>query len=70
MSDAMHFAELADHYVELLPDRTVLSMLSTGVKTGPGHHAAGGTSFKDVVFPVIFGSSDPFGGSAASSGAS
>jgi hypothetical protein len=40
MSDAMSFAEVGEQYVELLPARTVLSLLPAG---GPGANGDPGT---------------------------
>lgn len=44
MSDALSFAEFHDQHAELLPPRTVLSLLSTGLGEGGdgGHAGAGG----------------------------
>jgi hypothetical protein len=61
MPDAMSFAELAEQSVELLPARTVLSMLRTG--TGgdagahgePGTHGADGQSIPGSTWWFIFG---------------
>ena len=36
MPDAMSFAELEDQTTELLPDRTVLSMIGTSAMNDPG----------------------------------
>lgn len=40
MSDAMSFAEVGEQYVELLPARTVLSLLPAGI---PGANGESGT---------------------------
>lgn len=64
MSDAMSFAALSEQYVELLPDRTVLSLLRAGT-TGPngdpgtpGANGKGSTTF--TFFGIIgYGGSDP-----------
>lgn len=61
MSDAMSFAELAEQYVELLPARTVLSMLRTGTggnadaRGEPGTRGADGESIPGSPWWFIFG---------------
>jgi hypothetical protein len=61
MSDAMSFAELAEQYVELLPARTVLSMLRTGTDGNagtpgePGTRGADGASIPGSPWWSIFG---------------
>jgi hypothetical protein len=70
MSDAMSFAELSKQDVELLPARTVLSLLragTTGANNGganngdPGTRGADGKSItKFAAFGIIgWGGSDP-----------
>jgi hypothetical protein len=45
MFDTLNFAELKAQHVELLPARTVLSLISiTGKPKGPGGPGAGGTA--------------------------
>jgi hypothetical protein len=61
MSDARRCAELAAAYAELLPARTVLSMLSyggidiTGPKGEPGTHGENGQSMRGFNFLGWFG---------------
>jgi hypothetical protein len=58
MSDTMSFAELADQYVELLPARTVLSMLRTGTggnDGAPGERGADGQGVPGSTWWFIFG---------------
>lgn len=61
MPDAMSFAELAEQYVELLPARTVLSMLRTGTGGNagapgePGTRGADGESIPGSTWWFIFG---------------
>ena len=47
MSDAMSFAELTEHYVELLPARTVLSLLRAGTGGDVGNSGEPGTRGAD-----------------------
>ncbi|MGH3812345.1 MAG: hypothetical protein ACRDUV_07790 [Pseudonocardiaceae bacterium] len=65
MSDAMSFAELGEQYVELLPARTVLSLLhatATGANGDPGTHGANGEGVSKFNFLGMFG----YGGSDSS----
>ncbi|MGH3964084.1 MAG: hypothetical protein ACRDRY_12635 [Pseudonocardiaceae bacterium] len=63
MSDAMSFAELGEQHVELLPARTVLSLLSaTGANGDPGTHGADGQGVSKFNFLGWFG----YGGSDSS----
>ncbi|MBV8541179.1 MAG: hypothetical protein JO364_00140 [Pseudonocardiales bacterium] len=61
MSDAMSFAELAEQCVELLPARTVLSILRAGTAGDagaagePGTHGAHGESIPGTTWWVLFG---------------
>ena len=62
MSDAMSFAELGEQHVELLPARTVLSLVSataTGPNGDPGTHGANGEGISKFNFLGWFG----YGGS-------
>lgn len=43
MSDALSVAELAEHYVELLPPRTLLSVLRAGTDGAAGTPGQAGT---------------------------
>lgn len=60
MSDAMSFAELAEHCVELLPARTALSLLraGTGGSAGnggePGTRGANGQSIAGTAWGLFF----------------
>ncbi len=65
MSDAMSFAEVCEQYVELLPARTVLSLLragTTGANGDPGTRGANGQSISSFTLWGIFG----YGGSDSS----
>lgn len=70
MSDAMSCAELATHHAELLPARTVLSMLHlstlhpgdieiTGPRGEPGTQGASGQSMRGFNFLGWFGWGGP-----------
>lgn len=65
MSDAMSFAELGEQHVELLPVRTVLSLLH-GTINGPngdaGTPGANGQGISKITFLGMFG----WGGSDSS----
>jgi hypothetical protein len=66
MSDAMSFAEVGEQYVELLPARTVLSLLPAGIPGANGESGTPGASGKSYSsFTVwtwrIFDSSSPYG---------
>ncbi len=70
MSDAMNSAELSEQYVELLPARTVLSLLPAGLPGAngdPGTPGAKGTNMSSFNLLGMFGyggsnSSYPYGG--------
>lgn len=76
MSDTMSFAEFGEQYVELLPARTVLSLLHAGTPGSNGDagtHGSNGQGISRFTFFGIFGygGSDPsysysysYGGSA------
>lgn len=66
MPDARSFAELGEQYVELLPTRTVLSLLPTGTGANgdAGTHGANGQGISRFTFFGIFG----YGGSDSSYG--
>jgi hypothetical protein len=56
MSDPMSFAELTEQHVELLPDRTVLSLLraATGGSGGePGSAGANGKSIPGTTWMAL-----------------
>lgn len=64
MSDAMSFAEVQDQHVELLPTRTVLSLLH-GAPTGvigepgePGTRGSEGPGLVDSTWAGIVGGND------------
>jgi hypothetical protein len=65
MSDAMNCAELVTQCVELLPARTVMSMLQyggidiTGPKGDPGTHGENGQSMRGFNFLGWFGWGGP-----------
>jgi hypothetical protein len=66
MSDAMSFAELAGQYVELLPARTVLSLMqagtggiTAGVPGEQGDHGSHGANIPGTTMWAIFGSYYP-----------
>ncbi|MGH3898011.1 MAG: hypothetical protein ACRDTA_07085 [Pseudonocardiaceae bacterium] len=64
MSDVMSFAELGEQYVELLPARTVLSLLpaGTGANGDAGTPGPSGQGTSKFTFFGIFG----YGGSDSS----
>jgi hypothetical protein len=75
MPDAMSSAELAGQYVELLPARTVLSLLQAGtdgIASAPGEqgdHGSNGASIPGTTMWALFGSYYPSeSGSTTSSG--
>ena len=62
MPDQMSFADLAEHHVELLPARTVLSLWhadltgDAGVSGESGNHGADGKSVPGTSWWFLFGS--------------
>lgn len=71
MSDSMSFAELTEQHVELLPDRTVLSLMraATGGSAGsPGEAGAAGGHGQSVPgttwMTLLFGRHDTGSGTA------
>lgn len=70
MSDVMSFAEVHDQLVELLPDRTVLSVLHPahtgviGVPGGSGSRGADGPGLVNYISTGILGSNDQPNGSS------
>lgn len=67
MSDVMSFAEIHDQFVELLPARTVLSLLHAaqggiiGAPGRPGARGAHGPGLVDYAWSGLFGNSDQSG---------
>lgn len=61
MSDTMYFAELDGQYVELLPARTVLSLLHAGAGANgdAGTHGSNGQGTSKFTFFGIFGYGGP-----------
>ncbi len=61
MSDVMSFTEVADHSAELLPARTVLSLMHapTGAVVGApgegGAHGSDGPSLVSETYTFVFG---------------
>jgi hypothetical protein len=66
MSDAMSFAEVNDQFVELLPARTVLSLLraipvGVGSPGEPGSHGADGSGPVDSAMSTLIGDASLIG---------
>ncbi len=77
MLDAISNAEISDQYVELLPDRTVLSLLPTDIFGGPngdaGTRGADGQGMSRFTMLGMIGwggGSDPVSNSGGAAGSS
>ncbi|MDQ2883774.1 MAG: hypothetical protein M3Y48_22120 [Actinomycetota bacterium] len=70
MSDTLSFAELEAQQVELLPARTVLSLISLAKKPGPGANGsgAGGGMGGGAIQGLHFGEPNHFSGNSIHSG--
>jgi hypothetical protein len=66
MSDAMSFAELAAQHVELLPARTVLSLVRAGTPGEQGSHGSDGASIPGTTMWALFGGYDQSGSTTSS----
>jgi hypothetical protein len=69
MSDAMSFAELAAQHVELLPARTVLSLVRAGTNGTPGEQGSRGSdgaSIPGTTMWALFGGYDQSGSTTSS----
>jgi hypothetical protein len=66
MSDAMSFAELAAQHVELLPARTVLSLVRAGTPGEQGSRGSDGASIPGTTMWALFGGYDQSGSTTSS----